>query len=52
MEVLSIKKQPNGSAIVELEMTESEQNVFTEIGIIYILKEKVKEMKENGREKS
>ena len=42
MEVLSIKEQPNGSAIVELEMTKEEQNVFLEIGLMHCLKESVK----------
>ena len=42
MEVISIKEQPNGSAIVELEMTKEEQNVFLEIGLVHCLKESVK----------
>jgi hypothetical protein len=42
MEVISIKEQPNGSAIVELEMTKEEQNVFLEIGLMHCLKESLK----------
>lgn len=42
MEVLSIKEQPNGSAIVELEMTKEEQNIFLEIGLVHCLKESLK----------
>ena len=46
MEVLSIKEQPNGSAIVELEMTKEEQNVFLEIGLMHCLKESLKNFEE------
>jgi hypothetical protein len=43
MQVLSIKEQPNGSAILELEMTKEEQNIFIEIGVLTALKEQIKE---------
>jgi len=46
MEVLSIKDQPNGNAIVELEMTKEEQNVFLEIGLMHCLKESLKNFEE------
>jgi hypothetical protein len=42
MEVLSIKEQPNGSAIVELEMSDEEQKLFIEIGVVHCLKESLK----------
>jgi hypothetical protein len=42
MVVLSINEQPNGSAIVELEMTKEEQNIFLEIGLVHCLKESLK----------
>lgn len=46
MEVISIKEQPNGSAIVELEMTKEEQNIFLEIGLVHCLKESIKNFEE------
>ena len=42
MEVLSIKNQENGSAIVELLMPDEEQKLFIEIGVVHCLKESLK----------
>jgi len=42
MEVLSIKNQENGSAIVELLMSDEEQKLFIEIGVVHCLKESLK----------
>lgn len=41
MEVLSIKEQPDGSTIVELEMTEQENNILIEYAVIDILKKQI-----------
>jgi hypothetical protein len=38
MNVLSIKDQPDGSAIVEVEMTKEEINLCIEIGFIAMVK--------------
>ena len=42
MEVLSVKEQPDGSAIVELSMTEEENNILVEHAVIDILKKQIK----------
>ena len=52
MKVLSIKEQPDGSAILDLEMTREEQNLFIEIGVITCLKEKLREFEEEFENES
>jgi hypothetical protein len=49
MNVLSIEEQPDGSAIVEVEMTEKEKDMFIEIGILTCLKEGIKQHEDNLR---
>ena len=46
MEVLSIKEQDDGSAIVELSMTEEENNILVEHAIVDILKKQIKRSEE------
>ena len=41
MEVLSLKEQPDGSAILELELTEEENRLLVEYAVITILKDKI-----------
>ena len=43
MKVLEINEQPDGSAIVEVEMSEAEKDMFIEIGILTAIKEGMKE---------
>lgn len=52
MKVLSIKEQPDGSALLDLEMTEEERDLFIEIGVITCLKEKIKEFEEELKNES
>jgi len=47
MEILNIKEQEDGSAIVEMVMTEEENNFFVEYAITNILREKLERI-ENG----
>lgn len=42
MRVISIQDQPDGSAIVEVEMTEKEKDLCIEIGLITMVKEGIK----------
>lgn len=44
MEVLKITDQPDGSAIVDLELTEEENNFFLEYAIVDILRKQIKIM--------
>jgi len=46
MEVLSIKEQDDGSAIVELSMTEEENNILVEHAVVDILKKQIKRSEE------
>jgi len=39
MKIVEIKDQPDGSAIVEVDMTEAEQNMLIEIGFLQVLRE-------------
>lgn len=52
MKVLSIKEQPDGSAILELEMSEEEKNMFIEIGVLTCLKAKIVEFEEELKNES
>lgn len=45
MEVLSIKDQEDGSAIVELNMTEEENNFLLQYAIVDILKKQIEREK-------
>jgi len=49
MNVISIKEQPDGSAIVEVEMTEQEQQIFLEIGILEAIKKGMEAHEDNFR---
>lgn len=49
MNVIKITDQPDGSAIVEVEMTEQEKDMFIEIGFITALKEGMKAHEDNFR---
>ena len=49
MNVISIKDQPDGSAIVEVEMTEQEKDLFIEIGFIHALKQGMEAHEDNFR---
>jgi len=51
MEVISIKEQPDGSAIVELEMNVEEQKLFIEVGVVHCLKESLKNFEKDLGEK-
>jgi RNA polymerase-binding transcription factor DksA len=42
MDILSIKEQPDGSAIVEMEMSEKENDFFVEYAILDILRKQIK----------
>ena len=44
MKVLKITDQPDGSAIVDLELTEQENNFFLEYAIVDILRKQIKRM--------
>ena len=44
MKVLKITDQPDGSAIVDLELTEQENNFFLEYAIVDILRKQIKIM--------
>ena len=44
MEVISITDQEDGSAIVELSMTEEENNFFVEYAVVDILKKQIERM--------
>ena len=48
MEVLSLKEQPDGSAILELELTEEEDRLLVEYAVVNILMDKI--AKENTDE--
>jgi hypothetical protein len=50
MEVLSIKEQPDGSAIIELSMTEEENNLLVEYAVIDILKKEIKRAEEQNEQ--
>lgn len=49
MNVLNIKDQPDGSAIIEVEMTEKEKDLCIEIGFITMVKEGIKTHENNFR---
>jgi len=51
MEVISIKEQEDGSAIIELEMTVEEQKLFIEVGVIHCLRESLKNFEKDLGEK-
>lgn len=46
MKVLSIKEQPDGSAIVELSMTVEENNILVEHAVLDILRKQIKRAEE------
>lgn len=46
MDVLSIEEQPDGSAIVELSMTQEENNILIEHAVLDILKKQIKRAEE------
>jgi hypothetical protein len=50
MEVLSIKEQPDGSALVELSMTEEENNILVEHAILDILKKQIASAEEKDEQ--
>jgi len=45
MEVLSFKEKPDGSAIVELSMTEEENNILVQHAVIDILEKQINSLK-------
>jgi hypothetical protein len=45
MEVLSVTDQPDGSAIVELNMTEEENNILIQYAVADILQKKIERIK-------
>jgi len=47
MNVISINDQPDGSAIIEVEMTEKEKDLCIEIGFITMVKEGLKAYEDN-----
>lgn len=49
MNVLKITDQPDGSAIIEVEMTEAEKDMCIEIGFITMVKEGMKVHEDNFR---
>lgn len=49
MEVLSITDQEDGSAIIEVEMTEKERDLFTEIGFLKAVEEGIKTHEDSFR---
>ena len=53
MKVLSIKDQEDGSAIVELDLTEEEEHFFIENAIVDLLKKQLERMEnEHGTNRS
>ena len=44
MEVISIKEQEDGSAIVELNMTEAENNMLIEYAVVDILRKQIEKL--------
>ena len=48
MEVLKITEQDDGSAIIELDMTDEEKQFVLDIGFQTILKEGIKRIEENA----
>lgn len=53
MKVLSIEDQEDGSAIVELEMSQKENNFFVEYAVIDILRKQIERMDyEHGKVQS
>lgn len=50
MEVLSVKEQEDGSALVELEMSQEENNTLVEYAIIDILKKQIKGAEEKDEQ--
>ena len=53
MEILSVKDQEDGSAIVELEMSKEENDFLVEYAIIDILKKQIERTKdEHGSDRS
>lgn len=48
MKVLSVTDQPDGSAIVEMDMDEDEVKLFMEVGFNKILRDSMEEMKKNA----
>jgi hypothetical protein len=47
MKVLKITDQPDGSAIIEIEMSDEENNFFVEYAVVDILKKQLERIK-NG----
>lgn len=50
MKVLNIKENDDGSATIELEMTEEENNILLEYAIVDILKKQIKKSEEGSDE--
>jgi len=50
MEVLSIEDQEDGSAIIELNMTEEENNMLIQYAVVDILKKQIKRCSEDKNE--
>ena len=44
MKVLKITEQPDGSAILDVEMSEEEQHIILEYGFCCLLKEQIERM--------
>ena len=49
MKVLSIEDQPDGSAIIEVEITEHERNTILEYGFIQLIKKGMEDHEDNFR---
>lgn len=49
MKVISIKEQPDGSAIAEIEMSEEEKDIFIEIGILTAIQKGMEAHEDNFR---
>jgi len=47
MKILKITDQPDGSAIVEMELSDEENNFFVEYAVVDILKKQIERIK-NG----
>lgn len=48
MEVISIKEQEDGSAIVELDVTQEEKHMLIEVGFNSVIKEYLKKYSNSG----
>jgi len=45
MEILDVKEQENGSAILEIDMSQEEMRLFMEVGLNKLLRDYMEEMK-------